>query len=161
MLTKDQRLPEQYHRGNKYQNFRNSLGNMSNSKFLLVRLKLPIHTGEVENPNLFTGDWFCRPHFHPGTFRGGFSLGIEAGCFYTGNVILFQIKVNARNVNPIQDGLFRGCSRMGGDLFGTVIPYLRKIQKMYKSRDASLEFCWHLHFSNRNQQILLHQEIHI
>ena len=24
---------------------------------------------------------------------------------------------------------------------GTVIPYLRKIQKMYKSRDASLEFC--------------------
>ena len=28
---------------------------MNNSKFLLVRLKLPIHTGEVENPNLFTG----------------------------------------------------------------------------------------------------------
>ena len=55
MLTRDQRLPEQYHRGNKYQNFRNSLGNMNNSKFLLVRLKLPIHTGEVENPNLFTG----------------------------------------------------------------------------------------------------------
>ena len=25
--------------------------------------------------------------------------------------------------------------------FGTVIPYLRKIQKMYKSRDTSLEFC--------------------
>ena len=24
---------------------------------------------------------------------------------------------------------------------GTVIPYLRKIQKMYKSRDISLEFC--------------------
>ena len=24
---------------------------------------------------------------------------------------------------------------------GTVIPYLRKIQKMYKSRDTSLEFC--------------------
>ena len=24
---------------------------------------------------------------------------------------------------------------------GTVIPCLRKIQKMYKSRDASLEFC--------------------
>ena len=24
---------------------------------------------------------------------------------------------------------------------GTIIPYLREIQKMYKSRDASLEFC--------------------
>ena len=24
---------------------------------------------------------------------------------------------------------------------GTVIPYLRKIQKIYKSRDLSLEFC--------------------
>ena len=24
---------------------------------------------------------------------------------------------------------------------GTVIPYLTKIQKMYKSRDTSLEFC--------------------
>ena len=24
---------------------------------------------------------------------------------------------------------------------GTVIPYLRKIQKMYKSRDTFLEFC--------------------
>ena len=26
---------------------------------------------------------------------------------------------------------------------GTVIPYLTKIQKMYKSRDTFLEFCWH------------------
>ena len=30
---------------------------------------------------------------------------------------------------------------------GTVIPYLRKIQKIYKSRDTSLEFCWHQYFS--------------
>ena len=61
------------------------------------------------------------------------------------------------SVNPIQDGLFRG-SRMGGrGLFGpplpkichtyptmmklgTAIPYLRKIQKIYKSRDTSFEF---------------------
>ena len=58
-------------------------------------------------------------------------------------------------VNPIQDGLFRNCSRMGGGLFahplpkicrtypammklGTVIPYLRKTQKMYKSRETTL-----------------------
>ena len=30
---------------------------------------------------------------------------------------------------------------------GTVIPYLRKIQKMYKSRGAPLKFCSHKHFS--------------
>ena len=81
-------------------------------------------------------------------------------------------------VNPIQDGLFRGCSRRkGGVLFAllpktchtyptiikldTVIPYLRKTKKVYKSRDTSLEFCWHLHFFTRNQQIWLHQEIQV
>ena len=41
---------------------------------------------------------------------------------------------------------------------GTIISYLRKIHKMYKPRDISLEFCWHQHFFSRNQQILLHQE---
>ena len=62
-----------------------------------------------------------------------------------------------KGINLIQDGLFWGCSRMGGGGFmtplpkiyhtyptmmklGTVIPYLRKIKKTYKSRDTSLEF---------------------
>ena len=65
--------------------------------------------------------------------------------------------------NPIQDGLSRGCSRMGGSLFaslppkirhtyptmmklGTVIPYLRKIKKIYKSPDTFLDSCRHRHF---------------
>ena len=64
--------------------------------------------------------------------------------------------------NPIQDGLFWGCSWMGGAFlaplpkirhtnptmmkFGTVIPYLRKIQKMYKPGDTPLGFCWHQNF---------------
>ena len=43
----------------------------------------------------------------------------------------------------------------------TVIPDLKKIQKLYKSRDTSFEFCWHQHFFTRNQQILLHQELQI
>ena len=61
--------------------------------------------------------------------------------------------------NPIQEGLFRGCSRMeGGERKrphlpkichtyptmmkpGTVIPYPKKIQKLYESRDITLEFC--------------------
>ena len=44
---------------------------------------------------------------------------------------------------------------------GTVIPYLRKIQKIHKSRDMSLELCWDQHFFTRNCQILLHQEMQI
>ena len=66
-------------------------------------------------------------------------------------------KIFLKVLNPIQDGLFRGCSRMGGDKkaplpkihhtysammkLGTVIPYLKKIQKIYESRDTPLEFC--------------------
>ena len=57
-------------------------------------------------------------------------------------------------INPIQDGLFRGCScKKGPPLpkichtypttmkLGTVIPYPKKIQKIYESRDTPLEFC--------------------
>ena len=44
---------------------------------------------------------------------------------------------------------------------GTVIPYLKTIQKIYSSRDTPLEFCWHQHFFNVNQQLLLDQEIQI
>ena len=66
-------------------------------------------------------------------------------------------------INPIQDELFRCCSRMGEKgggggakrppflkichtyptmmKLGTVTPYLKKIQKIYKSRDTPLEFC--------------------
>ena len=57
--------------------------------------------------------------------------------------------------NPIQDGLFWSCLRIWGRgflapvpkichtyptmmKFGTVVPYLRKIQRIYKSRDTSL-----------------------
>ena len=66
-------------------------------------------------------------------------------------------------LSPIQDGHFRDCSRMwrGGKKaalpkichtyptmmkLGTVIPYLKKIQKIYESRNTPLEFCWHQHF---------------
>ena len=42
-----------------------------------------------------------------------------------------------------------------------VILYLKKIQKLYKSRDTPLEFCWHQHLFTGNQQILLYQEIQL
>ena len=43
----------------------------------------------------------------------------------------------------------------------TVIPYLKKIQKIYKLRDTTLGFCWYQHFCIGNQQFLLYQEIQI
>ena len=89
----------------------------------------------------------------------------------------FLTKIKYRlHINPIEDGLFRGCSRMGGGeatlpkicrtyptmmKLGTIIPYPKKIQKMYESRDTPLEFCWHKHFFTGIQQILLYQEIQI
>ena len=81
-------------------------------------------------------------------------------------------------VNPIQDGLFRGCSRIGGGQkaplkskirhtyptmmkLGTDIPCPKKIQKIYESRDTPLDFCWLQQFFTGNQQIWLYQEIQI
>ena len=82
-----------------------------------------------------------------------------------------------QTVNPIQDGLFWGCSRMGGKKvpplpkichtypimmkLGTAITYLKNIQTISESRDTTLVFCWHQHFFTGNQQILLYQEIKI
>ena len=77
--------------------------------------------------------------------------------------------------NPIQDGHFRGCSRMWGAKrfplpkichryptmmkLGTVIPYLKKIKKIYESRDTPPEFCRYQYFFTGNQHISLYQEI--
>ena len=77
-------------------------------------------------------------------------------------MLTVNIDIWDRLINLIQDGLFRGCSPMGlgeggqkGSLpkichtdlammkLGTVIPYLKKIQKIYESRDTSHESCWH------------------
>ena len=44
---------------------------------------------------------------------------------------------------------------------GTVIPYLKMIQKIYESCDKPREFCRDQHFFTGNQQILLYQEIQI
>ena len=43
----------------------------------------------------------------------------------------------------------------------TVILYLRKIQRMYESRDAPPDFFWHKYFFTGIQQILLYQEMEI
>ena len=80
-------------------------------------------------------------------------------------------------LNPIQDGPFRGCSRIWGPKrlylpkicytypsmmkLDTLIPYLKKIKKLYESRDTLFEFCWHQHFLTENHEILLYQEIQV
>ena len=64
--------------------------------------------------------------------------------------------------SPIQDGPFRNSLRIGRwakrlplpkichtyptMMKRTVIPYLKKIKKTYKSRDTLLKVCWHQHF---------------
>ena len=72
---------------------------------------------------------------------------------------MFHELKEVKYFNPIQDGHFWGCLRMGGGRakrppfpkicrthpavmkLGTVIPYLKKIQKIYESRDTSPDFC--------------------
>ena len=44
---------------------------------------------------------------------------------------------------------------------GTVIPCLKKIQKIFKSCDTSHDFCCHKRFFTGNKQILLYQEMRI
>ena len=45
---------------------------------------------------------------------------------------------------------------------GTVILYLKKMQKIYESFDTPLEFCSHQYYFILNQQILLpYQEIQV
>ena len=41
---------------------------------------------------------------------------------------------------------------------GTVIPYLKKIYKIYKSRDASLQISQHQNFFTGNQRFLFYQD---
>ena len=78
--------------------------------------------------------------------------------------------------NTIQDGSFWGCSRMGAKTpplpkichtyptmmkLSTVMPYLRKTQKIYNSRDTPLELCWNQPFFIGNQQISVFLKIQI
>ena len=82
--------------------------------------------------------------------------------WFNNNHVKTNLVMSIFTLISIQDRLFRGCSQIGGQKgplpkfchiyptmmkLGTVIPYLKKIQKIYKSRDTPLEFCWHQHFS--------------
>ena len=109
-------------------------------------------------------------------------IGDKESTWNISGLLFTSSRLMSPDINPIQDELFRGCSWMWGAFLlpppppplrkirhtnptmmklGTVIPYLRKIQKMYKSRDTPLGFCWHQHFFTGDYQILLHQEIYI
>ena len=44
---------------------------------------------------------------------------------------------------------------------GTVVAYLKKIQKIYESCYTLYEFCWHHNLFTGNQQFSFYQEIQI
>ena len=102
-------------------------------------------------------------NFRIDSFSGFFFNRIFSGMlikFSEGLYIIFWQSILPNTLNPFQDGLFWGCSRMLGTKrsplykichtystmikLGTAIPDLEKIQQ---------------HFFTRNQQMLLHQEI--
>ena len=66
------------------------------------------------------------------------------------NSMFYELK-EVKYFNPIQDGHFRGqkgpplpkiCHTYPAMMkLGTVITYLKKIQKIYESRDTHPEFC--------------------
>ena len=102
---------------------------------------------------------------------------IQLGWFLPFNFIINPVEAISESNGPIQDRSCWGRSRMMGGAESAkrpslksvtyilqwwnfaVIPYLKKIQKMYKSRNTPLHFCWHQHFFTRNQQVLLYREI--
>ena len=92
------------------------------------------------------------------------------------NCPIFAIYGLNFSLNPIQDGLFWGLLRdwqKASSLpkichayptmmkLGAIIPYLKKIQKTYKSHDTPLGFSWHQRFFTGNQQFFLYQEIQV
>ena len=79
-------------------------------------------------------------------------VGIKKKYYFMRNIVIIIC-----NVKPIQDGPFWGCSWMGMlksllckicqiypaiIKLGTVTPYLKKIEKIHKSCDTPLEFCY-------------------
>ena len=79
-------------------------------------------------------------------------------CAITKNSNSEILTKNLVTFNPVQEGLFRGSSRMEGEpkrpplpkicqtnptmmRLGRVVPYLKMIQKLYELRDTPREFC--------------------
>ena len=89
-------------------------------------------------------------------------------------VIIYLLLQNLHDCtfNPIYNGPLSGLLTEGGAkrlptlksvtyfpsmmTLGTVTIYLKKIKKIYKSRDTRLEFCRYQHFFIGNQQLLLY-----
>ena len=70
------------------------------------------------------------------------------------------------SINHTQFRSFRGCSRIGllslpkichtyptMMKLSTGIPYITKIQNIYKSRDTPIKFYWHQYFFTKNQEL--------
>ena len=81
--------------------------------------------------------------------------------FYTVLQVFTVFRMGLFGAAHIWEGLFKVChTYLILMKIGTVIPYLKNIWKIHKSRDKPLEFCWHKHFFSENQQFLVYQEIY-
>ena len=89
------------------------------------------------------------------------------GIFLMKNLVEFSL-ASFGTLTLFRMGFFGGCSRMGGCKkatlpkicptfsammkLGKIIPFLKKIPKIYELRDTSHESCWHQQFFTRNQK---------
>ena len=88
LLTRDQGLSEQYHRGN-IKTSDIHWGTSVVQNFSRRDSDYQYTPGRLKIQTFFTGDSFCRSHFHRRTFRDGSSWGTEAGWDFS---ILIQKK---------------------------------------------------------------------
>ena len=130
----------------------------------------PVHkiTFSEEFSSSLTIKSSLRPYGYTGCLKKSKSNGIAnrlSNVFLTtfssivnASAVPSDFSVPSRPFNPIQDGHYRGYSGMGGRAkraplpkiyctyptmmkLGTVIPYLKKIRKIYESRDTPPDFC--------------------
>ena len=68
------------------------------------------------------------------------------------NILKYSIQGMSLNLTLFRTGFLGSAHRWEADTYptimklGTVIPYLKKFQKLYESRDTPFEFCWNQHF---------------
>ena len=94
--------------------------------------------------------------------------------YWAAFVVYRQNWVNNTTLNSLTNNFFVNLIQVGSFPFpktchtytammrlSMIIPYLMKIQNIYKSRDTAIKFCWHQYIFTKNQQLYLYQEIQI
>ena len=132
--------------------------------FLLPDQVLAITTFD----NLGANYWFSQAIFDISYKSNCFQMKFSLHKKWTFPLRIFSVNVNKFTGNWCfqLDGPFRGYSRIGGSKrhpapkichtyprimkLSTIVPCIKKIQKIYRSRDTPHELYWHQDFFNRN-----------